>query len=276
MRRASNGKSSLWYRGHRRSQWRLTSTLHRCIGDAIRSVEESKKIKLPWEAQREILREEFKTNHSRFRSESWTLLDSGSREGWGTVFAMQHYGLPTRLLDWTESFACALFFAQDGRDQKEDASVWVLDAGMLNHLSLKLGLDYVPGTPMPGFVYLSNESLSRDSRVSTYRWHPSYSAGKEDLKTIAALPPRINPRMLSRRSCFTVMGDSFDPLECQFGGALMQQGFIREIILPARLFDEAEEYLAIAGITVSTYFPDIEGLVREHKERIARNLKFSA
>jgi len=56
----------------------------------------------------------------------------------------------------------------------------------------------------------------------------------------------------------------------------MQQGFIREIILPARLFDEAEEYLAIAGITVSTYFPDIEGLVREHKEIIARNLKFSA
>jgi len=272
MRRASHGLSNLWYRGHRRSEWRLSSTLHRCIGDAVKSAE-AKGFKFTWGEQREILREEFKANHARFRSESWTLLGSGSREGWGTVFAMQHYGLPTRLLDWTESFACALFFAQDGRDRNEDASVWVLDAGMLNQLSLNIGLASIPGKPMPGFVDLSAESLNENSRVRTRRWHPSFEAGGEDLKSIAALPPRVNPRMVSQRSCFTVMGDSFDPLESQFGGTLVQRGSLKEIVLQPCLFDDAEEYLSLAGITVSTYFPDLEGLVREYKERIARNLK---
>jgi hypothetical protein len=80
--------------------------------------------------------------------------------------------------------------------------------------------------------------------------------------------------MLAQRSCFTVMGDSFDPLECQFGGTLSRQGSLKEILLPASLFDEAEEYLNLAGITVSTFFPDLEGLVREHKQRIARDLRF--
>jgi hypothetical protein len=30
---------------------------------------------------------------------------------WETLFEMQHYGVPTRFLGWTESFGVALFFA---------------------------------------------------------------------------------------------------------------------------------------------------------------------
>ena len=46
---------------------------------------------------------------------------------------MQHYGAPTRILDWTEnSLYRTLFFAVTDA-KKGDASVWILDPYWLNH-----------------------------------------------------------------------------------------------------------------------------------------------
>jgi hypothetical protein len=50
--------------------------------------------------------------------------------------AMQHYGVPTRLLDWTESLAVALFFSVTPLDIDFVAPViWVLDPFRLHELT---------------------------------------------------------------------------------------------------------------------------------------------
>jgi hypothetical protein len=49
---------------------------------------------------------------------------------WDEYFLMQHYGLPTRFLDWSESALVALYFAvgaEPRRHEPSDAAVWMLD-----------------------------------------------------------------------------------------------------------------------------------------------------
>ena len=45
---------------------------------------------------------------------------------------MQHYGLPTRLLDWSENILIALFWAVEDANIDCDGAIWVLNAGRLN------------------------------------------------------------------------------------------------------------------------------------------------
>ena len=51
---------------------------------------------------------------------------------------MQHYGMPTRVLDWGENILTALYFVvckENGDDVDCDGALWVLNAGRLNELN---------------------------------------------------------------------------------------------------------------------------------------------
>jgi hypothetical protein len=95
-----------WFRGERDPTWQLRATIHRHVEHFVEGLADP-----PAETERvKLLRSEYKSVY------------------------LQHFSLPTRLLDWTESFACAVFFAQFGRDPKDAASIWVLDPSKLNKL----------------------------------------------------------------------------------------------------------------------------------------------
>lgn len=77
--------------------------------------------------------EEFKVNSHNYMTTPW---DIKSNYEW-MVYA-QHYGLPTRLLDFTYSHIISLMFAvesafEDSEEEVEDAVVWFLNPLKLNN-----------------------------------------------------------------------------------------------------------------------------------------------
>jgi hypothetical protein len=249
--------SEAWYRGHRRSEWQLKSTLHRHIERLTSNLGSS----FSPEEKRDLLRDEEKTLYRRFKRDAWPLLGPVQRSDWGVVFTMQHYRLPTRLVDWTESFACALFFAQQHRQPGDAAAVWALDSNGLNEVSLN----------RRGLIALDEHV--NEGVVNVRWWHPQWVTPPADLSTIAVSPIFTNPRMTAQRSAFTLAGDSFLPLEEQFDGRLVREDLLVKIELPAEGFDEVENYLRIAGLGAFTYFPDLEGLALDHEARVLSTLR---
>jgi hypothetical protein len=80
------GSTAVWYRGHRKSEWELKSTLHRHLDRLTSGLAQP----LPPELMKETLREEAKTLYRRFQVEAWPLLRETERSDWGVLLAMQH------------------------------------------------------------------------------------------------------------------------------------------------------------------------------------------
>jgi hypothetical protein len=161
---------------------------------------------------------------------------------WDIAFLMQHHGLPTRLLDWTEAFATALYFAV--KDQRASAAVWLLDPYALNKSVRGEDevLDIENDLPSDYFQYfIADTPVSFDGIA-------------------AVLPERSNSRLARQLGLFTLHGSS-TPLEEAFAGC------VRKFELGAELFPEAAQFLELAGVNEYSLFPDLDGLCRHLKAR---------
>src|SRR5437899_71081 len=111
---ASTGYTRYYFRGHSDGNWSLVPGLARLRrayldGMGLPAVEENL--------------------YFGFVTGAGELLPH-ENDSWANLFTMQHHGLPTRLLDWSESFAIALFFAL--REPARTPAVWVLNPFRLN------------------------------------------------------------------------------------------------------------------------------------------------
>ncbi|EON88752.1 FRG domain-containing protein, partial [Plesiomonas shigelloides] len=128
--------------------------------------------------------------------------DKSIQEPWSLYALMQHYGLPTRLLDWTKSALIALYFALEevnkfGGDNKR--IVYMITPLDLNKEVIN-----------DGFVY--NVAQGR----GFYNYLPwELSDGEHELpkEPLAIYIPNNNKRIKSQQGAFTVHGSSNESIE---------------------------------------------------------------
>jgi hypothetical protein len=169
---------------------------------------------------------------------------------WEWYQMQQHYGLPTRLLDWTEGYLIALFFAVRNAQTSTDCSVWILDPFSLNKITINKQA-----------VLFTDELImdKDDDIVNTYL----YDKDIMPELPVAISPAHIDTRIKSQKSCFTIHGSYVDGFDQVYFKDKTNFKLAKLNISSSDIKNE----LNYAGISESTLFPDLEGLARELRHK---------
>jgi len=170
------------------------------------------------------------------------------------LFLAQHVGLPTRLLDWTDSALIGLYFAL----KSTSPSVWMLDPFGLNELSVtfKKAEDEQSARSFP-LTWFDPRGTIKNIGIENIKgaWERSYDG--LDLP-IAVHPTYLHPRMSAQRSVFTIHGARKDPMV-----EIIPDRILRKFVIDPSASHSMLSDLHMLGIHDSTAFPDLDGLASE-------------
>lgn len=224
-----DGCDIVCYRGHADKNWNLSPTLfikkdlNKMSDQTIHYIEN-------------VLYFDFVTN-------AGNLLKS-NLDDWETLFIMRHHGIPTRVLDWTESFSTALYFALNG--EGKTPTIWMLDPYKLNKIAYE------------------DESIPNPNKDLKFSYSEAFLEKSKNpfVNPIAIVPPRTSERLFAQKGLFTLQGSDNRPLNLI---PELKSSF-KKFEIPLDAIPDAKRFLKLAGINHYSIFPDLDGLSKHLTE----------
>jgi len=167
---------------------------------------------------------------------------------WEALFLARHYGLPTRLLDWTANALFGLYFASVGK-LSEDGALWAI-----TRVKGNVGLD----------VFRVPSKSDEESLFKMYKRDNRTRRTEEAVKIVD--PIYNSPRIVAQDGAFTFHSNPWRPLESYVGVQFSRVNLdvnalyrwkIRAIDKPTIIAQ-----LSGLGITHRILYPDLDGIAR--------------
>jgi hypothetical protein len=216
-------QGEVWFRGQSDASWPLLPRLLRSANGTL--------------YERNLL--------ARFRARAMSILQNPPPDNdparW--IFLMQHHGLPTRLLDWTESALAALFFAVCDHDDR-DGCLYIM-------LPLELNQNQVGERSL----FMPYSDRMHQLLLACFKGNPAST------NTLALLAYSSNDRLARQQGSFTIHGDATDFRERS------DAKWFRAVQIPAIEKPVIRQQLSYLGVSRTSLFNDLDSLARDLREQ---------
>jgi len=254
------------FRGHEDVDYRLVTTIDRHGGN------------FKWQRERFLMREFSRRVHHYLPLES---IPNTTLE---LLALMQHYGAPTRLLDFTKSPFIALYFAVKDVLMDKDAAVWALMPHNIRTISLKKirekdeELVKNIGKLQNPFSQFTHEPLFTKWFMADKQNSGFHEIVRHHEIIMDVEPLMMNGRLTVQQGIFLVSGSScrtfeetlidlFDELQNDLPAEATEPS-LAKIIIPKYLRLPLMKELEMMNINASSLFEGLEGFARFLKESI--------
>lgn len=218
----------VWFRGHSMQDWKLVPGFHRL-----------KKVA----SENDLI--------NKFRQNANLLLEQSPKSDFDWLFVMQHYGVPTRLLDWTESPLVGLYFAVT-EHPRANGALWVLKPIELNKQTTAKPDEarYIPSF--------------EDDSLKTYSTIAVEKSNLTGILPVAVIATRNNDRIQAQLGAFTISHSTKTPIE-----KIGDKKHVAKYTIPAAAKVKIQEDLRLLGFTKFQVFPELDSIGQNIREALS-------
>ena len=205
----------VWFRGHGDTEWQLVPSIAR----SGQHYSEMNLIK-------------------RFKQNAMMLVSPRPAEQIEWLFIMRHHGVPTRLLDWSESPLIGAYFTVYEKPEK-DGFLWAL---LPRELNKEANIKDIP-------------SFEEDEDLNSYDPDIFIRETTSRLQPLAIIAPRNSTRMQAQLSVFTINHRDNTPIE-----KVGKKKHIWRYIIPKEHKATILRELELIGIGRFQLFPELQSI----------------
>lgn len=202
----------------------------------------------------------------RFKAKGVPFLKYRPETEWDWLFLMQHHGVPTRLLDWSEDALIALAFALEkrttGDEHDEDACVWLLDPfGLNKQFNAFKDYKFIPN--------IEEERIKEHFGMKPK--HLLTGAAMYNMQhPVSVIGSMNSDRIISQKGVFTLFPQpsvDLKPLEETDNN----NQFLSKIIVKKQSIDEIKTELIRFGINENSLYPGLDSIAKEIERDLRNN-----